>query len=130
MTRSAGSVFYSDCPARLAIEIIASKWAVVTLHALTAGPLRHGELADRIGGISRKVLTQTLRHLQDNGLVTRERFQEAPLRVEYRLTALGATLAEPIAALTHWASTHGPAVSDFRETHAEGRQLDSGHQPS
>jgi len=121
MSLRPGTVFLADCPARLAIEIISSKWAVVTLFALSKGPLRHGDLADLIGGVSRKVLTQTLRRLQEHGLVDRQVFAEAPPRVEYSLTELGQTLREPIIALTTWARVNGEAVAGFREeTDAEG----------
>lgn len=108
----------SDCPARTAIEIVANKWSVVTLYALADGPKRHSELVALSGGISRKVLTQTLRRLQDNGLIERQRYAEAPPRVEYRLTPLGRTLQEPIAALTEWAQVHGEALVDFQESTA------------
>jgi DNA-binding HxlR family transcriptional regulator len=111
----AGSVFLADCPARLAIEVIADKWSVVTLFALSDGPQRPGELVELIGGISRKVLTQTLRRLQSNGLVERQAYAEAPPRVEYRLTELGQTLQEPIAVLTEWARSHGEEIADHRE---------------
>jgi DNA-binding HxlR family transcriptional regulator len=116
MSLRPGTVFLADCPARLAIEIISSKWAVVTLFALSDGPLRHGELVELIGGISRKVLTQTLRRLQAHGLVERRVFAEAPPRVEYSLTELGDTLREPITALTAWARSNGEAVVTFHET--------------
>ncbi|WP_333770754.1 winged helix-turn-helix transcriptional regulator [Streptomyces sp. IBSBF 2435] len=115
MSLRPGTVFLADCPARLAIEVIASKWAVVTLFALSDGPLRHGELAELIGGVSRKVLTQTLRRLQASGLVERRAYREAPPRVEYRLTELGGTLTEPISALTAWARSHGEAIATFHE---------------
>ncbi|GAA3630843.1 helix-turn-helix domain-containing protein [Kineosporia mesophila] len=119
MSLRPGTVFLADCPARLAIEIISSKWAVVTLFALSEGPLRHGDLVDLIGGVSRKVLTQTLRRLQEHGLVDRQVFAEAPPRVEYSLTELGQTLKEPIIALTTWARVNGEAVvGSFEE--AEG----------
>jgi DNA-binding HxlR family transcriptional regulator len=118
MAQRPDDVFYSDCPARSAIEIITSKWAVVVLHALSRGPMRHGELVERIGGISKKVLGQTLQSLQDNGLVRRERFRAAPPRVEYSLTPLGETLSEPIAALTRWARENGAALADIREARA------------
>jgi DNA-binding HxlR family transcriptional regulator len=119
----AGTVFLADCPARLAIEIIANKWSVVTLFALTDGPKRHSELVALSGGISRKVLTQTLRRLQSNGLIDRHVYAEAPPRVEYSLTALGKTLQEPIVMLTEWARTNGEAVVDFRES-AAARSID------
>lgn len=115
MSLRPGTVFLTDCPARLAIEIIATKWAVVTIFALSKGPLRHGELVELIGGVSRKVLTQTLRRLQDSGLVERCVFAEAPPRVEYSLTELGRSLEEPIAMLTEWARTNGEAVVSFQE---------------
>ncbi|GLW74877.1 hypothetical protein Kpho02_71740 [Kitasatospora phosalacinea] len=115
MSLRPGTVFLADCPALLAMEIIASKWSVVTLFALTDGPLRHGELVELSGGISRKVLTQTLRRLQANGLVERHAYAEAPPRVEYCLTDLGRTLEEPIRMLTAWARENGEAVVSFRE---------------
>ncbi|MEU1169086.1 winged helix-turn-helix transcriptional regulator [Streptomyces microflavus] len=115
MRDPAGTVFLADCPARLAIEIITTKWAAVVLFALSRGPCRHGELVDHVGGISRKVLTQTLRKLQGYGLVERRAYAEAPPRVEYRLTELGTTLVEPIAVLTEWARTHGEAIVSFQE---------------
>jgi DNA-binding HxlR family transcriptional regulator len=127
MQNAAGPVFLADCPTRLAVEIIADKWAVLVLFGLSDRPRRHGELAGLIGGISRKVLTQTLRRLQQYGLV--ERHAEAPRKVEYRLTDLGRTLIEPIEILNNWARDHGGAIADFQEAaeaaasaraHAEG----------
>ena len=113
MQNAAGPVFLADCPTRLAVEIISDKWAVLVLFALSRQPRRHGELVDLIGGISRKVLTQTLRRLQENGLV--ERRAEAPRRVEYSLTDLGRTLDEPIEVLTNWARDYGGAIASFQE---------------
>ncbi|WP_369690119.1 winged helix-turn-helix transcriptional regulator [Nocardia inohanensis] len=121
MSSPAGIMFMSDCPARTAIEIVANKWSVVTLYALKDGPKRHSELVALSGGISRKVLTQTLRRLQSNGLIERRRYAEAPPRVEYSLTPLGRTLQQPIAMLTEWAQTYGEALLDFQESIA-GKQ--------
>ncbi|MBT0773682.1 helix-turn-helix transcriptional regulator [Kineosporia sp. J2-2] len=115
MSLRPGTVFLADCPARLAIEVITGKWAVVTLFALSEGPLRHGELVELIGGVSRKVLTQTLRRLQQHGLVERRVYAEAPPRVEYSLTELGESLREPIVALTAWARLNGAEVAGFGE---------------
>jgi DNA-binding HxlR family transcriptional regulator len=86
---------------------------VLVLFGLSQQPRRHGELAGLIGGISRKVLTQTLRRLQQYGLV--ERHAEAPRQVEYSLTDLGRTLVEPIEVLTNWARDYGGAIADFQE---------------
>src|SRR6202034_2137305 len=113
MQNAAGPAFLADCPTRLAVEIISDKWAVLVLFGLSQQPRRHGELAGLIGGISRKVLTQTLRRLQQYGLV--ERHAEAPRQVEYSLTDLGRTLVEPIEVLTNWARDYGGAIVDFQE---------------
>lgn len=114
MQNTAGPAFLADCPTRLAVEIISDKWAVLVLFGLSQHPRRHSELIDLIGGgISRKVLTQTLRRLQQYGLVDRR--AEAPRRVVYSLTDLGLTLVEPIEVLTGWARDHGGAIVDFQE---------------
>jgi DNA-binding HxlR family transcriptional regulator len=113
MQNAAGPAFLADCPTRLAVEIISDKWAVLVLFGLSQQPRRHGELAGLIGGISRKVLTQTLRRLQQYGLV--ERHAEAPRQVHYRLTDLGRTLVEPIEVLNNWARDYGEAIADFQE---------------
>ncbi|SFF75835.1 transcriptional regulator, HxlR family [Actinacidiphila alni] len=113
MQNRAGYVFLADCPTRLAVEIVSNKWAVLVLHGLSKKPRRHGELIDLIGGVSRKVLTQTLRRLQDYGLV--ERHAATPRKIEYRLSDLGRTLIDPIEGLTTWARDHGDAIIDFRE---------------
>lgn len=105
----------ADCPARTAMEIIANKWSVVTLYALRDGPMRYGDLVELSGGISRKVLTQTLRKLEGNGLVFRTAYAEAPPRVEYALTELGMSLQEAVAALTTWANEYGEALVEFQE---------------
>jgi DNA-binding HxlR family transcriptional regulator len=113
MQNAAGPNFLADCPTRLAIEIISNKWAVLVLFGLSKEPHRHGELVELIGGVSRKMLTQTLRRLQEFGLV--ERHAEKPRQVEYRLTDLGRTLIDPIEVLTTWARDHGEAIVDFHE---------------
>lgn len=108
-------MFLADCPARLAVEIIADKWPVVVLYGLSNGPVRHGDLVELVGGISKKVLTQTLRRLEGHGLVTRHVHAQVPRRVEYELTELGRTLIEPIRMLTNWAEHNGEAILDAQE---------------
>ena len=105
--------FLADCHARLAIEVVSGRWTVLVLHALSRRPRRHGELVELIGGISRKVLTQTLRRLQGYGLVERRAYKSR--RIEYRLTDLGRTLTGPIETLTAWAREHGEEVADFSD---------------
>lgn len=114
-----GDPFLADCPARLTVELLADKWTAAVLYGLSRGPVRHGELAELIGGVSRKVLTQTLRRLQSHGLIRRHAYAEVPPRVEYELTPLGATLIEPIHVLTEWARANGDAVLDALDADPE-----------
>ena len=85
---------------------------MVVVFALGEGPRRYAELHERIGGISKKMLTQTLRKLECNGLVERRRLRTAPPGVEYRLTELGATLLEPVRSLSRWAEQHTDELLD------------------
>lgn len=105
----------ADCRARLAFDLLANTWNAVVLWSLRHGPRRPRELRELIGGISPKILTQTLRRLEYNGLVTRESYAESPPRVEYELTALGRTLLGPIEAFGAWAYEHGDAVMAAQE---------------
>nr|WP_042189778.1 helix-turn-helix domain-containing protein [Kibdelosporangium sp. MJ126-NF4] len=97
-------MLFADCPARLAFDIVSNTWNAVVIWALKDGPLRHSELRRRIGGISAKVLTETLRRLEDYGLVV----------AGYELTGLGRTLLQPIEAMGRWAHEHGPEVTVVR----------------
>ncbi|WP_405058358.1 helix-turn-helix transcriptional regulator [Kribbella sp. NBC_01505] len=108
-------MFFSDCQARVAVELISGRWPMVVLYALSHGPARPVELRRRIGGISQKVLTETLRRLESNGLVQRHRYAEAPPRVEYSLTTAGQDLLIPINALGDWANRHADAVLAAQE---------------
>ena len=102
--------FVADCRARLAFDLLAHTWNAVVLWTLRGGPARPGDLRERIGGISPKVLTETLRRLQFDGLVERRAYEGSPPRVEYTLTELGRTLLEPIEAFGVWAFEHGDDV--------------------
>ncbi|WP_435280934.1 winged helix-turn-helix transcriptional regulator [Streptomyces koelreuteriae] len=107
--------FLADCRARLAFDLLSNTWNAVVLWALRDGPRRPVELRERIGGISSKVLTETLRRLQFNGLVDRQADPDAPSRVEYRLTSLGRTLLAPIHAFGAWAFQYGDQVMAAKE---------------
>lgn len=98
--------YVADCPARLAVDLFASAWLPVLVWALRNGPMRPVRLQQEVGGISQKVLTQTLRRMQRYGLVERHRYAEAPPRVEYELTGPGRDLLIPIYALGQWAHRH------------------------
>ncbi|EFL19698.1 helix-turn-helix domain-containing protein [Streptomyces sp. C] len=102
--------YLADCRARLAFDLLSNTWNAVLLWVLRDGPRRPGELRQTIGAISPKVLTETLRRLEFNGLVERHAYAEAPPRVEYELTALGRTLLGPIDAFGAWAFEHGDEV--------------------
>ncbi|OIV35308.1 transcriptional regulator [Mangrovactinospora gilvigrisea] len=95
-------VFGLMCPGRAVFTLLANKWTGLAINALADGPARFGDLRRRLEGISPKVLTQTLRRLEENGLVRREVFAEVPPRVEYALTPLGEGALEPLAALRTW----------------------------
>lgn len=99
-------VFSAQCLSRRALDLIADKWGVLVLGALMERTQRHSELRRRVEGISQKMLTQTLRGLEANGLVHRELYAQVPPRVEYSLTPLGETLRPPISALCTWAQGH------------------------
>jgi DNA-binding HxlR family transcriptional regulator len=102
--------FLADCRARLAFDLLANTWNAVVIWSLREGHRRPGELREHIGGISPKVLTETLRRLERSGLVERRSYAETPPRVEYGLTTLGRTLLDPIEAFGVWAFDHGDEV--------------------
>jgi DNA-binding HxlR family transcriptional regulator len=106
----------ADCRLRAATELFAHTWDPVVLAALSSGARRRRVLRVEIGGISDKVLTETLRRLLANGLVARHRHAEAPPRVEYVLTSLGQSLVDgPMAALGRWTIDHGDELLDAQE---------------
>ncbi|WP_234545182.1 winged helix-turn-helix transcriptional regulator [Streptomyces shenzhenensis] len=117
--------FLADCRARLAFDLLSNTWNPVVLWALRDGPRRPVELREQIGGISPKVLTETLRRLQSKGLVDRQAHPGAPLRVEYQLTRLGRTLLAPIDAVGAWAFEHGDEVMAAQETECTATQSPS-----
>jgi len=106
-----GNVFDPNCPTRVILDRIGDKWTVLAVLRLRNGPLRFTELRAGIGNVAPKVLTQTLRRLERDGLVTREVFAEVPPRVVYGLTPMGESLLKPITAVTEWAEEHLPAIS-------------------
>lgn len=103
-------VYEERCPTRMLLDRIADKWAVLILARLRAGPVRFNQLRREIRGISQKVLSQTLKKLERDGLITRTVFATVPVTVEYALTPLGETLNETVAALARWAEHNMDAV--------------------
>lgn len=110
-----GNVFDPNCPSRVVLDRVAEKWTGLVVLALSDGTLRFGELRERIGGVAPKVLTQTLRALERDGLVNRTVYAEVPPRVEYALTDLGASLGEPLATIQAWAEKNVGRVMAARE---------------
>ena len=104
-------LFLADCPARTTLDVIGDTWSVVVIMALGERPRRYSELLDRIGGISKKMLTQTLHKLVGNGLVART-------GSGYALTDLGTSLLGVVGALAAWAETHTDALLDAQSSAA------------
>ncbi|WP_063046071.1 winged helix-turn-helix transcriptional regulator [Nocardia pseudovaccinii] len=102
--------YEADCPARLGVDLFGNRWLSVIVYMLRDGPMRPGDLRMAIGGISQKMLTQTLRRMQTMTLIERHRYAEAPPRVEYELTEAGRDLLIPIYALGEWVDRHGDSV--------------------
>lgn len=95
-----------NCPVAGTLEYIGGRWKTVILYYLEAGDRRFGELSARIPPISRKVLTQQLRELEDDGLVARTEYPEMPPRVEYSLTDLGKSLSPLLKEMSAWGKKH------------------------
>lgn len=112
-----GNPYRADCPSRRILDRIGDRWTVLIVGALWDGSVRFSELRRRVEGISQKMLTQTLRALERDGLVRRTVYPEVPVRVEYTLTEAGRTLREPLRALEEWSITHLRDVSASQEAH-------------
>ena len=108
---SRGDVYNGNCSTRQVLDRIGDKWTALIIGLLEDRTMRFSELQHSIGGISQKMLTQTLRSLERDGLVTRTIYAEVPPRVEYALTPLGKTLCAPIRAIREWAETNIEQVS-------------------
>ncbi len=107
--------YVRDCPSRRLLDRIGDRWTVLIVVALDPGPQRFSALAARVGGISQKMLTQTLRSLERDGFVTRTVYPEIPPRVEYELTPLGRSLLGPLRALEEWAVENMSEVVDHQQ---------------
>lgn len=121
-------VFNAQCPSQRLLSRIADRWTTLVIYALSdADRMRYSELHRQIGGISQKMLTQTLRRLEADGLVDRQVFPVVPPRVEYQLTPLGRSLIDPLKALCRWAEQHMPTMEANRARRAgSGRSAVAG----
>jgi DNA-binding HxlR family transcriptional regulator len=110
-----GDPYDPNCPSRKLLDLIGGRWTILIFGALEGGPQRFSQLSRRLGGVSPKVLTQVLRNLERDGLVSRKIYAEVPPRVEYTLTDLGRDLLQPLHCLRVWVETHLPDVLAARE---------------
>src|SRR4029079_6861103 len=118
-------VMSAACPSRQVLGRVADKWTMLVLSALSAEEvLRFSELRRRIEGVTQKMLTQTLRGLERDGLVSRTVYPTAPVTVEYRLTPLGQSLTEAVDAIRDWAYGHMSEIELARDAF-DGRAASS-----
>lgn len=111
------NVFDENCDSQRILSLIANKWTALVICTLAQDTKRYNELQREIGGISQKMLTQTLRNLENNGLVERKVYPVVPPKVEYSLTPLGDTLTELLQAICQWAEQHLPELNAARAIH-------------
>ncbi len=104
----------SNCPVRDVLDLVADKWTTLVLFALTGAPRRFSALQRAIPDISKRMLTQTLRDLERDGLITRHVFPTKPPSVEYRLSELGTSSLASLAALVDWATDNHAAIREAR----------------
>jgi DNA-binding HxlR family transcriptional regulator len=112
------NVFDPNCGSRRVLALIADRWTALVIYALARGTMRFGQLQRQLG-TTQKVLTQTLRDLERDGVVQRTVYPVVPPKVEYSLTDLGATLIDPLTAICRWAESHLPEVEAARARQAD-----------
>jgi DNA-binding HxlR family transcriptional regulator len=115
-------VYGEDYPSRQLLALIGDKWTPIVLYVLGGGTKRYGEMQRHLPDVSKKMLTQTLRALEEAGLVRRTVYAEVPPRVEYDLTALGGDFLEPVTALCRWATEHPDELAAVRSNRKKARR--------
>ncbi|YCK82054.1 helix-turn-helix transcriptional regulator [Arthrobacter sp. D3-18] len=120
-TELPGNILDPNCPSRVVFQRIGDKWASLVIQVLGDGPVRFSELRKMVNVVTPKVLTQTLRALERDGLITRTVYAQVPPRVEYQLTALGESLLRPLTMLRHWAESHVPTILEARDAYDEAQ---------
>ena len=111
------NAYVAECPSRQVLDAISDKWVTLVLTGLADGPQRYSDLARRIAGVSQKMLTQTVRQLERDGLVTRTITPSVPVRVDYELTALGETILPVVVAIKQWSEAHITEIHAARDTY-------------
>jgi DNA-binding HxlR family transcriptional regulator len=115
------NVLDPDCPSRVIFQRIGDKWASLVVQVLADGPVRFSELRKMVHVVTPKVLTQTLRTLERDGLITRTVHAQVPPRVDYELTEIGASLLAPLTLLRLWAEDHVPSILEAREAYDDAQ---------
>lgn len=123
MSSQVDPVFFADCAARSFFDQVANKWAVMILTILSEKPARFNETKRRLEGITHKALTQALRRLERNGLITRRVIATSPVAVEYSITPLGRTLQTPFQAVYDWSIKHLDEIEEAKRLY-DAKQLD------
>jgi len=113
------NVFDSHCPTRQVLDLIADKWTVLIIRRLADGTLRFAQLRRSVDGISQKVLTNVLRSLERDGIVTRRIYASVPPKVEYSLTTLGRSLCNLVVGICGWAEANIEQVQAAREVYSQ-----------
>ena len=119
------NVFDSHCPTRQVLDLIADKWTVLIIRRLADGTLRFAQLRRSVDGISQKVLTNILRSLERDGIVTRRIYASVPPKVEYSLTTLGGSLCDLVEGICGWAEANIEQVQTAREVYAQAPRENS-----
>ena len=125
-TTPAWNVFDSNCPTRQVLDRVADKWTVLVIQRLSKGTLRFAQLKRSVDGISQKVLTNTLRGLERDGLIARRVYASVPPKVEYSLTVLGRSLCGLVEGICGWAETNIQQVQSARELY-DSKPVDELH---
>ena len=111
--------FAGDCPSRVLLDQIADKWSMMVLTVLAVEPMRFNAIRRHLEGVTQKALTQCLRRLERNGLVSRRVIPASPVAVEYAITPLGRSLHQPFKALYRWTIENMPHVEEARRSFDE-----------
>lgn len=125
----AGDIYDVTCPSRSVIKMLADKWTMLVIESLSAGPMRFGELRRQLGDVTQKMLTQTLRALERDGLVLRVVYPTSPPSVEYSLTPLGVSITAITGQMCRWAEDNMKPVLIARVDY-DTRVASEGHTQS
>ena len=118
-TKDSEPLLTKDCPIRQVINIVGDKWTVPVLYVLKQGTKRYSEIQREIPGISKKMLTQTLRNLESDCILKRKVYPVVPPKTEYYLTAFGTKLIEPLEVLSDWAWEHQVELKQICDSRAK-----------